>query len=86
MSGEVRGDITARRKITLQKTARVKGNLCTPGIVIEEGARLRGRIVIGSEEESLAKTEPPTPTPPSRSSRPTQDGGGKTKRRAAQGV
>ena len=51
ISGEVRGDINAKKKITLDKNARVTGNLVTPGIVIEEGARLRGQIMIGSEEE-----------------------------------
>ncbi len=51
IAGLVEGNIVARHKITLSKTARVKGDLSTPGIVIEEGAKLRGRIVIGSEEE-----------------------------------
>lgn len=58
VSGEVNGDIHARRKITLDKHARVTGNLTTPGIVIEEGARLRGQIMIGAEEEVEAKAEP----------------------------
>jgi cytoskeletal protein CcmA (bactofilin family) len=49
ISGEVSGNISARRKITLDSTARVEGDLATPGIVIEEGAKLKGRIVIGSE-------------------------------------
>jgi cytoskeletal protein CcmA (bactofilin family) len=49
VAGRVNGDITARRKITLERTACVNGNLCTPGIVIQEGAKLEGRIVIGSE-------------------------------------
>jgi len=47
IAGEVKGDITARRKITLESTARVTGDLTTPGIVIQEGARLEGRIMIG---------------------------------------
>ena len=51
IAGEVKGDITARRKITLQSTARVNGELCTPGIVIEEGASVEGRIVIGGNQK-----------------------------------
>ena len=60
IAGEVNGNITARRKITLEPTARVNGNLCTPGIVIQEGAKLEGRIVIGSEEAPAdsAKAQP----------------------------
>lgn len=52
VSGIVEGDITARRKITLSRTAVVVGDLTTPGIVIEEGARLKGQIVIGSDVEA----------------------------------
>jgi cytoskeletal protein CcmA (bactofilin family) len=37
IAGAVEGNITARRKITLERTAIVKGDLTTPGIVIEEG-------------------------------------------------
>jgi cytoskeletal protein CcmA (bactofilin family) len=58
VSGEVRGNITARCKITLDRTARVTGNLATPGIVIEEGAKLEGRIVIGSEEKPDEASKP----------------------------
>ncbi|HEX5065025.1 MAG TPA: polymer-forming cytoskeletal protein [Myxococcota bacterium] len=54
IAGVVEGDITARRKITLARTAVVKGDLITPGIVIEEGAKLKGRIVIGSDSMSAA--------------------------------
>ena len=51
VSGEVKGDITASCKITLDRTARVTGDLATPGIVIEEGAKLEGRIVIGVDQK-----------------------------------
>ena len=54
--GTVDGDSRARRKITLLKTARVVGELQTAGIVIEEGARFKGCIVIGAEEETPVTT------------------------------
>ena len=41
----------------LERTAVVVGNLTTPGIVIEEGAKLKGRIVIGSDAEIAVETE-----------------------------
>ncbi len=56
--GEVKGDVTATRKITLERTARMTGDLATPGIVIEEGAKLKGRIVIGAEEQPAVKRQP----------------------------
>jgi cytoskeletal protein CcmA (bactofilin family) len=53
ISGLVQGDIVARRKITLERTAVVTGDLTTPGIVIQEGAKLKGRIMIGSDLEPV---------------------------------
>ncbi len=58
IAGEVKGDITARSKITLERTAFVIGNLSTPGIVIEEGAKLEGRILIGSDEKPAQESKP----------------------------
>jgi cytoskeletal protein CcmA (bactofilin family) len=55
IAGLVEGDIAARRKIVLERTAIVIGDLTTPGIVIEEGAKLKGRIVIGSDAEPSPK-------------------------------
>lgn len=52
VAGIVEGDIRARRKVTLERTAVVVGDLTTPGIVIEEGAKLKGRILIGSDAEA----------------------------------
>jgi cytoskeletal protein CcmA (bactofilin family) len=57
ISGVVEGNIAARRKITLERTAVVTGDLTTPGIVIEEGAKLKGRIVIGSDAVSAVDSE-----------------------------
>ena len=58
IAGLVKGNIVVRRKITLARTAVVTGDLTTPGIVIEEGAKLKGRIVIGSDEEPVQESEP----------------------------
>jgi cytoskeletal protein CcmA (bactofilin family) len=70
--GVVEGDILARRKITLHETAQVNGEIRTAGIVIEEGARFKGRIAIGSDEGAAARapakaqptTTRPAPTEP----------------------
>jgi len=55
ISGEVKGNVVAKRKITLNRTARMTGDLSTPGIVIEEGAKLEGKIVIGADAPSAQK-------------------------------
>ena len=57
ISGEVKGNIIAKRKITLNRTARMTGDLSTPGIVIEEGAKLEGKIVIGADAPSAQKKQ-----------------------------
>jgi len=80
ISGVVEGDIAARRKITLESTAVVVGDLTTPGIVIEEGAKLKGRIVIGSDAEpeaeakpaKEAKKPPPSRKPPAAAAKPDE--------------
>lgn len=50
--GTVVGDICVARSTTLHKTARVEGEIQTAGIVVEEGARFKGCIVIGEDDAS----------------------------------
>ncbi len=49
VSGTVVGDINAARQITLHKTAKVKGNLQTGSLLVEEGAVFNGQIAMGGE-------------------------------------
>ncbi len=48
MSGMLEGDIVATDKVVLHKTARVRGDIQTPKLVIEEGALLNGAIKMES--------------------------------------
>jgi cytoskeletal protein CcmA (bactofilin family) len=74
IAGDVKGDIVAKRKVTLESSGRVTGDLSTPGIVIEEGAKLEGRIVIGAEEGAAAQKQPAVRTPvPARGAAPSSD-------------
>jgi len=61
--GRVVGDLHVRRQTILHKSACVEGEIHTAGIVVEEGARFRGVIVIGPEEAeplpSLASVREP---------------------------
>ena len=43
-SGSVRGDVTASRRVILNKTAKLNGNIQTPSVVIEDGAVLNGQL------------------------------------------
>ena len=74
IAGDVKGDIEAKRKVTLESSGRVTGDLSTPGIVIEEGAKLEGRIVIGGEEGAAAQKQPAARTSaPARDAAPSSD-------------
>ncbi len=62
VSGSVDGDIVARRQVTLHKTARVKGNLQTASLVVEEGAQFNGQIAMGDgskKPENVVKLPEP---------------------------
>lgn len=60
LMGAAQGDLQATSKITIRKGARLVGDLRAPGIVIEEGAYVKGRIEIvnsAAEEASSAPFE-----------------------------
>ncbi|MGE4607563.1 MAG: polymer-forming cytoskeletal protein [Myxococcota bacterium] len=44
ISGTVSGNVIAEAKVVLHKTALVNGNIETPSLVVEEGARVNGQI------------------------------------------
>ncbi len=50
--GQVRGDITARERVELRKTARIYGNIATPVLVLEEGVVIDGQCKTNLEEAS----------------------------------
>lgn len=43
ISGQVKGNITARERIELNRSARIFGNIVTPILVLEEGAVFDGQ-------------------------------------------
>ncbi|HJO25477.1 MAG: polymer-forming cytoskeletal protein [Myxococcota bacterium] len=54
VSGTVEGDLTATTKVVLHKTARIRGNVKAPSLVIEEGAVLQGHVKMGGSKEVKA--------------------------------
>ncbi len=44
ISGSVAGDVVARRQLILKGSARLKGNVDTPSLIIEPGARFNGQV------------------------------------------
>ena len=64
--GTVVGDIRVARRTLLHKSARVEGEIQTAGIVVEEGARFKGCILIGGETRPSA-----IPSTPARADLPS---------------
>jgi cytoskeletal protein CcmA (bactofilin family) len=61
ISGKVEGDVIAPRQITVHSAARVKGNLRTASLVVEDGAQVNGKVTMGpdvvkEEREKKART------------------------------
>ncbi len=46
ISGSVAGDVVARRQLILKCSARLKGNVDTPSLIIEPGARFNGQVTM----------------------------------------
>ncbi len=44
VKGEMKGDITAAQSVSINKNARLVGNIRAPRVIIEDGARFRGSI------------------------------------------
>ncbi|MBN2141442.1 MAG: polymer-forming cytoskeletal protein [Desulfovibrionaceae bacterium] len=50
LSGKLKGEVSAREKVVLHRTADLHGNLHTPVLVVEEGAVLEGQLTMGGVE------------------------------------
>ena len=51
--GALRGNVNARSRVEIYKTARVQGDITTPVLLVEEGALLSGAITMGKETARL---------------------------------
>ncbi len=54
LSGRMTGDIHAREKVVLHKTANLQGKLFTPVLVVDEGAVVEGTITMHGSPETPA--------------------------------
>lgn len=63
IEGEVDGNLVAEELIMLKKSARVRGDLVAPRVVIEDGARFKGTIDMEPAKPSQAAGPRPLQTP-----------------------
>jgi len=64
IEGAVEGDLKAEEQIVLRGTARVRGDLNAPRVVLEDGASFRGLVDMGSTEELGLEDAPPAAAKP----------------------
>ena len=64
LSGRIKGEVEAKNKVVLHKTANLQGNIRTPVLVVEEGAVLEGELVMGSLD-TVSKAKPEEDSDPS---------------------
>lgn len=77
IDGQVEGDITGKEKVTISSTSNIKGNIVTPKMTLEEGARFKGSIDIDPEGNASGRPsgEPAKASQPSSgSSQPSPSG------------
>ncbi len=61
IDGEVEGNLTAEEQIVLRKTSRVRGDLVSPRVTIEDGARFKGTIDMEKKGAVAAPSAGPRP-------------------------
>jgi cytoskeletal protein CcmA (bactofilin family) len=71
VEGEVEGDLRAREQVILRATARVKGDITAPRVVLEDGANFRGLVDMGDPEGARGSVKPATGSGASDSARAT---------------
>jgi cytoskeletal protein CcmA (bactofilin family) len=57
--GNVSGDIRATSRLEIRRPAKVKGNISSPVLVIEEGASFEGKCSMGGEVKGVAEPAAP---------------------------
>lgn len=53
ISGSVKGRLIVEERLEVQATAEVDGEVQTPRIQVEEGARLNGKVLVGEPDRSV---------------------------------
>jgi cytoskeletal protein CcmA (bactofilin family) len=54
IDGEVEGNLTAEEQIVLRRTSRVRGDMLSPRVTIEDGARFKGSIDMEPRQRAAA--------------------------------
>lgn len=83
IEGSVEGNVDAEEQVVLRSTARVQGDIASPRVVLEDGARFRGGVDMGDpvgragRAPSASATSKPTAAASSSSSAASGEGAAK---------
>ena len=58
VNGEVQGDLSGIEKVIVAKSGRVQGNISSPRVILEDGAKFIGSIDMDPVDASAAKPAP----------------------------
>ncbi len=61
--GRVKGNVNGTERVEIQATGQVEGDVCSPRLVVAEGAELNGAINMTKNKNAAAAT-PRAPAPP----------------------
>jgi cytoskeletal protein CcmA (bactofilin family) len=64
VEGQVDGDVRGEEQVVLRRSARVQGNISSPRVTLEDGARFRGGIDMGDDQSGGPRKAPPGPDQP----------------------
>lgn len=70
VDGLIEGDIYGTERVTIRKNARVTGNVVSPRVSLEEGARFKGAIDMDAQAVETALGKASSPSKPAVSSAP----------------
>ncbi len=63
--GRLTGDLNGMEKVTITSTGKVRGNIVSPKVILEEGATFKGSIDMDAKAAKSASQPTSQPAPPS---------------------
>ncbi len=61
VEGELHGDLLGHEKVVIKKTGRVQGNIVSPRVTLEDGAKFKGSIEMDPQAATPAAAAPAAP-------------------------
>lgn len=63
IQGELHGDVDGVGKVLITKTGRMQGNIVSPRVILDDGAKFKGNIDMNPKPSAVPKQAAPRPQP-----------------------